>query len=207
MAKIKKELGEKEQLIFLVKTLGEFTLQFNIGKNMNAPQILDTAKVIAQEYYFMKASELKYVLNKAKTGHYGQMYDRLDGPLILGWLNTYMHEREDTCANYQETKNIEHKKDNNEALENEKMQEIYKSLKNSTKMKEEKKEEEKSERQRANEMAQSWLKEFDELERKQNHTSGGIRFVKVGKLMMNQEEFFAHKHHEYNDNLSKTSDE
>ncbi len=118
-----------------------------------------------------------------------------------------MHEREDTCANYQEANNIAHKKEANEAFEMEKMQEIYKNLKNKTKMEDEKPEEEKNDYPTANEIAQQWLREFDELSKKQDQTDGGVRFVKVGKFMLNQEEFFAHKHQEYNDNLPKTSDE
>ncbi len=207
LVKIKKELGGDFQLLYISSILTKFVKKFNIGKNMNLEQIADAAKDIARLYYFMKPSELKYVLNKAKAGGYGKIYDRLDGPLILEWLNTYMEEREAACARHQEAKNLEYKKDINEAFEHEQMKEIYETIKKQPIMKKEKKTV-KSKQQTISDVAQSWLTEFDKLERKGSYSNSGGRFVKVGDKIMSQDEFFNHKLNEYNEaNIPKAGDE
>lgn len=63
---------------------------------MTDTQVLETCKLILQEYYFLKIEDLKLCFDGMKTGKYlenGQLYDRLDGNIILGALNKYTEER------------------------------------------------------------------------------------------------------------------
>ena len=66
---------------------------FNIGKNMDAPQVIQTVELILEEYPYFKPEDFKLCFNRAKKGQYGKLYDRLDGQVILDWLTVYDLER------------------------------------------------------------------------------------------------------------------
>lgn len=65
----------------------------NIGKNMNPNQIYDTAELIAEDFHYLTVADINLVFKRAKLGRYGQIFDRLDGQVILGWFRSYDHER------------------------------------------------------------------------------------------------------------------
>jgi hypothetical protein len=65
----------------------------NIGKNMNPNQIYDTAELIAEEFHYLTVADINLIFKRAKLGRYGQIFDRLDGQVILGWFRSYDHER------------------------------------------------------------------------------------------------------------------
>lgn len=96
IAKIKKESGELKTNAMLSAILMDLVMSFNVGKTMNEHQIVQGVALLQQEYYFLKPSELKYCFNNAKLGRYGVTYDRIDMPIIFGWIEKYMDERLNT---------------------------------------------------------------------------------------------------------------
>jgi len=50
------------------------------------------------EFYWLKPEDFKLCFNNAKTGKYGQLYNRLDGSVIFEWLNNYQNERAEFFA-------------------------------------------------------------------------------------------------------------
>ena len=72
--------------------LNEF---FNVGKRMNEEQISETAQLFYDKYYFWKPEDLDLCLKKAKSGEYGQLFDRLDGAVIMSWCDQYEEARQD----------------------------------------------------------------------------------------------------------------
>lgn len=96
LAVIRKENGETTTLAVLVIILNDLAKFFNVGKTFNDYQIAETCKLILQEYYFLKIEDFKLCFDGMKTGKYlpgGQLFDRLDGNIILTALNTYSEER------------------------------------------------------------------------------------------------------------------
>lgn len=65
----------------------------NIGKNMTPAQICETASIIIDLYPYYKLADINLVFKRAKIGEYGQIYDRLDGQIILSWFSKYHRER------------------------------------------------------------------------------------------------------------------
>lgn len=65
----------------------------NVGKTMNAEQVAQTAEIILYDYAYLKVEDFKLCFSKAKKGLYGKTYDRIDGQVILDFLNTYVEER------------------------------------------------------------------------------------------------------------------
>lgn len=66
---------------------------FSVGKAMGESQVSETAKLISKDYYFLKIEDLIVFGNKFKSGHYGQVFDRIDGNVILIALSKYCEER------------------------------------------------------------------------------------------------------------------
>ena len=60
---------------------------------MNAEQVAQTAEIILYDYAYLKVEDFKLCFSKAKKGLYGKTYDRIDGQVILDFLNTYVEER------------------------------------------------------------------------------------------------------------------
>jgi hypothetical protein len=84
-----KELAENMLKLMFAKT----ARAFNITRNIEPGQIVELVDVVMHDFYYLKLSEIFYVLKQAKMGKFGKTYERLDEPTILGWFNTYAEER------------------------------------------------------------------------------------------------------------------
>lgn len=93
MGVVKRTYGDKFTLAYLATWILDLTAFVNIGKNMNEAQVRQTATMIADEYVHLTIADLALVFKRAKLGYYGQIYDRLDGQIILGWFQKYHNER------------------------------------------------------------------------------------------------------------------
>lgn len=80
-------------LYFIVNDLVNF---FNVGKTMNASQIQQTVALIRETYPYLTIEDFKICFTNAKKGLYGKLYDRIDGQIILDWLDRYDNMR--ACA-------------------------------------------------------------------------------------------------------------
>lgn len=124
LVKIKKEQGELSANAFISFILTDLVMSFNVGKTMNEAQIIEATKLLQQDYYFLKPSELKYCFNNAKMGKYGQLYDRIDMAVIFGWIEKYLEERIEIVVLENKNKNNEY----NSGLMHESVAESLKSV-------------------------------------------------------------------------------
>lgn len=93
LANINKQFGEDFLLAYIegwIVNLREF---LNVGKSMTDAQTQETALLIMEQYYNIKVAEINLIFKKAKLGHFGQVYDRLDGQVILSWFDKHYKER------------------------------------------------------------------------------------------------------------------
>ena len=98
LAKINKQFGEDFLLAYIegwIVNLREF---LNVGRNMTDTQTQETALLIMEQYYNITVAEINLIFKKAKIGHFGQIYDRLDGQVILSWFDIYYKNRCHTFA-------------------------------------------------------------------------------------------------------------
>lgn len=107
---VKKEAGEAAVLAFLVITITDVVDFINVSKTMGAKQIIATARMIADDYYYLKPEDFKLCFNNAKKGVYGKLYDRIDGQIMLDWIERYCAERANVAA-------IRDDADNGQAIE------------------------------------------------------------------------------------------
>jgi len=89
MQKKDKDMADNIMKLMLAKT----ARSFNITRNIEPGQIIELVETLNSEYYYLKLSEVFYILKQAKLGKFGKTYERLDEPTILSWFNTYAEER------------------------------------------------------------------------------------------------------------------
>lgn len=75
--------------------IADVTGFLNVGKTMDAAQILTTADLIIRDLNFknLKPDDFKVCFDNAKKGYYGKSYDRIDGMVICEWLSAYVAEK------------------------------------------------------------------------------------------------------------------
>lgn len=93
LALMKKECGDVHTKAVLTIILIDLIKFFNIGKSMNDVQLAQTIQLIQEEYWMLKPEDFKLCFNNAKKGMYGQVYDRIDGQVIISWLNKHLESR------------------------------------------------------------------------------------------------------------------
>lgn len=87
---------------------------FNVSKNMNQDQIASLAIDWIEsysirgsvEYPTIRIEEIITFLEIAKTGKYGQPFDRIDSSIMQGWFETYYKERNNKHWDLMEQKRI-----------------------------------------------------------------------------------------------------
>lgn len=93
LAKFQAENGDMALNAFLTHVLTDLVMFFNVGKTMNEAQIVELVRLIKVDYYFLRPSEIRYCFDNAKKGKYGALYDRIDGSIIIEWIEKYLEER------------------------------------------------------------------------------------------------------------------
>lgn len=100
------EVGLKALVSYAVADLVKF---FNVGKTMTPEQIAQTAEFIIEDFYMLKIEDIKLCFNRAKKGEYGQLYDRLDGQIILSWISKYFNNRLNIAEAISQSEHLENK--------------------------------------------------------------------------------------------------
>lgn len=96
-----KQIDKSTIIKFIGYAISRCVKSFNVSKNMNEDQIIDMA-VDWVESYSTKGSfdeptirieEIIAFLELAKTGRYGQPFDRIDASVLQEWFEKYYKER------------------------------------------------------------------------------------------------------------------
>lgn len=68
---------------------------FNAKETMSDIQVAMTVDLILEEYPYFKTDDLKLCFKNAMKMKYGEIYNRIDGQVVMSWLKAYNKER---CA-------------------------------------------------------------------------------------------------------------
>lgn len=98
LATLGKYQGEKAAVSVLMVLLKKVVDFFNVGKSMGSEQLFSTAKLIISEYYYLEIGDIKVCLRNGMLGKYGQLFDRLDGAIIIDWFSRYNSERQEVAS-------------------------------------------------------------------------------------------------------------
>lgn len=79
----------------IVNGLTDLAMFVNVSENsnFNTLQITQTTELILEDFKHLKIEDFKLFFNKIKKGHYGKLFNRLDGQIVLEQLHVYCHER------------------------------------------------------------------------------------------------------------------
>jgi hypothetical protein len=94
LSELKKNKGEQTALGVLVALMDECQQYFNLQQPMNAQQLMLTAELIMEEYYYLRIEELRVCFRMAMKGEFGPVYNRIDGQVFFEWIVKYMPKRQ-----------------------------------------------------------------------------------------------------------------
>lgn len=71
----------------------------------------ECAWLIAQNYFYLKISELMLFFSRFKQGKYGHFYGSVDPMLIMSSLQDFLRERNDAIFDMESEKNLKHEQE------------------------------------------------------------------------------------------------
>ena len=60
---------------------------------MSESQIRQTAIFIIDDFSMLTLADINMVFKRAKTGYYGELFNRIDGQIILSWFRKHFDDR------------------------------------------------------------------------------------------------------------------
>lgn len=93
LAGMAREYGEEQVHDILCLVIANIQNSFNVTLKMSEVQIEEAADIIRTEFYFLIPADFKLFSIGAKSGKYGQSFNRLDAQVICTMLRQYVEER------------------------------------------------------------------------------------------------------------------
>lgn len=89
---IRREMQSEAKKVVYV-AVANLAISFNITNNFKEEQIVNLVNDIFEFYSFLTISDIKLFLQQVKLGRFDKNYNRLDAPLLFGYLEEYCQER------------------------------------------------------------------------------------------------------------------
>jgi hypothetical protein len=163
----------------MLALLTKFSHLLNVDRNMNNNQLIHCAEALVEsnEFYMLRYEDFETCFDTALSGKYGEFYNRLDEPMVFGFVRKYMLERDAAIARKRDN---EHASNIYEVVQTGPVYEILKEVSDKLSIKETP---EPAKIERKMDLGQLFLQEWDKLPTKEN---GGVIF-----RIYNGIEFFA----------------
>ena len=97
---LKKTYGDNMPVMFLLPQIYDLC-EFTSAKKMSDGQATYLSEIIANEYGYLKASELLLFFYRLKAGHYGKFYGSVDPMAVMVALSEFLKEREQAYARHE----------------------------------------------------------------------------------------------------------
>lgn len=184
-----KKYGETDVKAVLVLMVIDHVKFFNIGKTMNESQVVETVKLMIQNYSGYKLEDFIACFNNRKLGKYGKLYDVMDGSVILQDLALYDSER---MAIIEQQHNQNKFTDNTPFAQfmpediKEEFDKIVPPFKPSLEMRG-------YEQSQFDKLANEIYREFDKLHREQKRNDGSVRMIEYEGQVMDIYTFISKK--------------
>lgn len=171
---------------------------------MDEDQVKETVSLVMTEFHYYKPEDFKLCFTKAKKGHYGIIYNRIDCPVIFGWLNAYDLERCLKVEELQAAASKEFKEVSKALLPDEssdsvlqKNLDIWKERLEKNKVAKPDEDKQKPQDNPVYRMHQRWFKQFDTLYYK-NPIGKQIRMIYRYGRKLDINGYLEHKQYQYN---------
>lgn len=101
LAELNAAYGKTMAQMWLVPQLKDLSEYAGCKDKFTMEQLERTAQVIADNFYFLKVTELLVFFERFRAARYGRFYGSVDSLLIMEALNTFVRERNDTINRYE----------------------------------------------------------------------------------------------------------
>jgi hypothetical protein len=119
---------ELEDMLLIL--LNDLRLFFAVDNMISTEGLKGLVPIIVHEYKGLSLEDVALCFMQAKKGYYGEVYNRLDGQVILGWLRKYDQEKRSRHLERMYSTHIQHKAGNNDGRsQNEDTQEAFRKAK------------------------------------------------------------------------------
>lgn len=81
--------AHREVIAEMLLELNEFS---NVSRKMTMPQIVETVRMLLQQYSNLTLQEYQVFFNRIRAGHYGQLYESLDGIKVMAFMREFYEE-------------------------------------------------------------------------------------------------------------------
>lgn len=94
LSEIRRHKGEQAALNVLIAMMDECQQYFNLQQPMTPQQLMLTAELIMEEYYYLRVEEFKICFRMAMKGEFGPVYNRIDGQVFFEWIRKFFSKRD-----------------------------------------------------------------------------------------------------------------
>jgi len=94
LSEIRRHKGEQAALSVLIAMMDECQQYFNLQQPMTPQQLMLTAELIMEEYYYLRVEEFKICFRMAMKGEFGPVYNRIDGQVFFEWIRKFFSKRD-----------------------------------------------------------------------------------------------------------------
>lgn len=95
---ISKAYGDSKTEAYIKLWLIDLNEFLNLRRSLSEIQIEQIAISILQDYRNLKISDINLIFSRAKKGYYGEFYESISMPKILGWFRDYYDDRINTAG-------------------------------------------------------------------------------------------------------------
>ena len=100
LAALKNHYGEDFPVDYMALWLIQINDMLNLTNKMSGAQIDITARLIFNENPMLTIADIKVVFDRAVSGSFGEIYNRLDSAIVCKWFRDYWDERLNTAADH-----------------------------------------------------------------------------------------------------------
>lgn len=107
LADINREYGTQTSVAWLIPQLLDLSEFCGSKDKLHGESLEECAWLIAQNFYFLKVSELMLFFNYFKQGKYGHFYGSVDPLVIMSMIRSFVRERGDAYTEHENEKNMQ----------------------------------------------------------------------------------------------------
>jgi response regulator RpfG family c-di-GMP phosphodiesterase len=98
--------NEHDLLMDIEMLVMDITDYFTTSESMPVARVQELGLLIAHEYKDLTLEDITLCFRQAKTGQMGKVYNRVDGGVIIDWLNQYRSQKREKLAAFNQAKHI-----------------------------------------------------------------------------------------------------
>ncbi len=193
MAYIRNKEGDEFAQIVLQRLIEGLASSLNVGKNMNAEQIIECSELILKQYFYYSPQHFKIAFDRFKMNRYPdiRVLDRFDLTMIFQILEKFDAELKDFKIKIEQEELLMKQAEwERNAVP---MPEDVKIELNNLSKKFTKKPEYQTNEPKEWSQTKDWIDEFNKIYKESGEKTTGIKYIKINGLVMDRTGYLVYK--------------